>query len=113
MAMRVKGRNGKTCANAYGLLPERQEAIRTGAYTYLSPNPCKRGHLTERRTRDGRCMECQRMLYRERHQKTRKRDFTPTKASASLAESILMRGAELTPTTNKRIPACQPHTTKK
>lgn len=113
MAMRVKGRNGKTCANAYGLLPERQEAIRTGAYTYLSPNPCKRGHLTERRTRDGQCLECQRYLNRIRYDRKKNRGFVPVKASASLAETILMRGAELTPGENKREPACQPHMKRK
>lgn len=112
MAMRVHQKAKNHCGT-YGTLPERQEAIRTGAPTYLSPNPCHRGHTSPRRTRDGQCLECQRYLGRIRHDRKKNRGFTPVKASSSLAETILMRGAELTPGVNKREPACQPHTTKK
>lgn len=112
MAMRVQQKAKNHCGT-YGTLPERQEAIRTGASTYQSPNPCHRGHTSPRRTRDGQCLECQRYLGRIRYDRKKNRGFTPVKASTSLAETILMRGAELTPGVNKREPACQPHTTKK
>lgn len=106
-------KNTKNNCGKYGALPERQEAIRTGAPTYLSPNPCHRGHTGPRRTRDGQCLECQKYLGRIRYDRKKNRGFTPVKASSSLAETILMSGAELTPGINKREPACQPHTTKK
>ena len=55
----------------------RQEAIRSGAKTYFHGIPCKRGHIAERQTVNGSCMECNREKnvtekvrdYKKRHKK--------------------------------------------
>lgn len=36
----------------------RADAIRLGLSRYLTGKPCKRGHIAERRTRQGDCTEC-------------------------------------------------------
>jgi hypothetical protein len=37
---------------------ERSAAKAAGLARYTTGRPCKRGHVAERRTRDGRCVEC-------------------------------------------------------
>ncbi len=36
----------------------RKEAIRLGMATYYTGKPCGRGHLSERRTTSGICIQC-------------------------------------------------------
>ncbi|MEA9644477.1 hypothetical protein ABQF78_008185 [Xanthomonas campestris] len=36
----------------------RADAIRPGLSRYLTGKPCKRGHIAERRTRQGDCTDC-------------------------------------------------------
>jgi len=55
----------------------RQEAIKAGAKTYFHGIPCKRGHVAERQTSNGMCMECAReknssekmKAYKKQHKK--------------------------------------------
>lgn len=43
----------------------RAQAIAEGEKTYFTGNPCPHGHIAERRTKDGFCVEC-----RKKHQLT-------------------------------------------
>lgn len=118
MAMRVtepntNGRGGKRAQ--YNKLESRQRAIENGDNTYWSPYPCKRaGHIGLRRTSSGKCIECERMRSTERKKK-RHDDFRAniTPAPRSLGAYALMRGTDLTPTTKKMEPQCQPKTKNK
>lgn len=47
----------------------RAMAIKAGDKTYVSEKPCKRGHLTERLTSTGICLECRKLQSRERYAK--------------------------------------------
>jgi hypothetical protein len=43
----------------------RQEAKVLGLKYYFTGNPCKHRHICERRVRDGRCMECDKLFWRK------------------------------------------------
>ena len=45
----------------------RASAIAKGDKTYVSESPCKRGHLSERLTFSGTCLECRKIRSRERY----------------------------------------------
>jgi len=48
-------------------------AIRAGLAFYTPTNPCKRGHLSQRSTNDGHCLECRPIDDRLAYQKNRER----------------------------------------
>lgn len=47
--------------------PSLQEALRTGKETYFTGKPCKRGHLSERRTSNSVCIQCCTEIYKARY----------------------------------------------
>ena len=40
---------------------KRSDALAAGAKQYFNGNPCKQGHIANRRSRDAGCMECRRL----------------------------------------------------
>ena len=40
------------------MLKTKQEAIKSGEQKYFTGKPCKHGHIAERYTKDGNCIEC-------------------------------------------------------
>ena len=46
----------------------RFEAMQNGQGRYLAERPCKRGHLSERMTSTGTCIECRQIKAKERYQ---------------------------------------------
>ncbi len=114
MAMRVIHPRGKR-GGQYGMLEARQEALRLGLPTYISPTPCKRrGHTGPRRTLYGKCIECEKEDARIQNEKRRAEKRGPVKvAGTSLAAWAMSRTTDLTPKLKNKEPQCQPQTKKK
>lgn len=56
----------------------RQEAFRLGITRYFTGKPCKNGHLAERDTLRGDCLQCRNAYMRE-YQAKRKAEFLATR----------------------------------
>jgi hypothetical protein len=53
------------------LLNRRQDAIENGAPRYFTGKPCVHGHVAERKTSDGHCVECVRLKKRADYHKNK------------------------------------------
>jgi hypothetical protein len=58
----------------------RYVAMAAGEITYMSSRPCLRGHLFQRETRSGRCIQCRRDAERERYPEKYKTKIKPKKS---------------------------------
>jgi hypothetical protein len=65
----------------------RQEAIEEGLVNYYSGRPCKRGHMSERRTLTAACIEClaTRTAYILERQEARRKRLAEAEASRETA----------------------------
>ena len=74
------------------------EAVLEGEPTFWPVDPCRRGHVSERSTADGRCIECRREAW------PRWRDRNPEAALAHLERMLedkgVMGGNDLRPCPN-------------
>jgi hypothetical protein len=54
-------------ASSQPVVITREEALARSLKRYLTGEPCKRGHLSERSVFNDNCLECERLRYREQY----------------------------------------------
>jgi hypothetical protein len=89
MPRKLKGRYIKPPAENFdskGLPTSKKEAELIGSTTYITGNPCGRGHISERNTKGGACIACIRIA----------RDSNPDHRNRSAKNAELARTAKAT-----------------
>lgn len=69
-------------------ITNREQATSLGLKRFFTGNPCKNGHISERFTKDGKCVECNRLACRARHHRRVHSDQSRLERSLSYAETL-------------------------
>jgi hypothetical protein len=65
----------------------RKEAASTGLKLYFTGKPCKRGHIVQRRTSPGTCVECEKILQKTKRYKRYQKEIKKTEKYKEMAKT--------------------------
>lgn len=73
----------------------RHKAKLAGESRYFTSKPCSRGHISERMTDSGVCMECRRELERERYKENYEKKIKPRRSTPKALEAAATKMAKI------------------